>query len=191
MKRIIVFILFIFICTKNSFALEDDVLYKYINLDTCLSVGSTETYDNKDNKRRMVSIGFLGNLAFGLQLNRMRYELSYQERAEVSEMLQTMLGLVSTLTIRALMANVYYDYLRSKRFAMYVGAGAGADYYELTMKSWSDLYKDSGYSCILGAYTGLTFIINQFSIDLGINYYYVDKPETNTFAPKLSVRYAF
>lgn len=119
----------------------------------------------------------------------MIYELSYKERAEVYEILQTMLGLVSTLTIRALMANVYYDYVRSNHFAMYIGAGT--DYYELTMKSWTDLYKDSGYSCILGAYTGLKFIIDKFSIDLGINYYSIDKPETNTFAPKISVRYAF
>ena len=191
MKKIIVLLLFVFICTTNVFALEDDVLYKYVNLDTCLSVGSTETYDNKDNKRGMVSIGFLGNLAFGLQLNRMRYEISYQERAEVSEILQTMLGLVSTLTIRALMANAYYDYVRSKHFAMYIGCGAGVDYYELTMKTWTDYYEDWGYSCILGAYTGITFIINPVSIDLGINYYYVNKPETNTFAPKISVRYAF
>ena len=191
MKKIIALILFVFICSTNVFALEDDTLYKYINLDTCLSMGSTETYDNKGDTRGMVSVGFLGNIAFGLQFNRMRYELSYQQRAEVSEIVQTMLGLISTLTIRALMANIYYDYLRTKRFAMYIGAGAGADYYELTMKSWTDLYEDSGYSCILGAYTGLTFIISPVSIDLGINYYYIDKPETNTFAPKISVRYAF
>ena len=191
MKKIVLLLLFVFICGTNVFALEDDVLYKYINLDTCLSMGSTQTYDNEGDERGMVSIGFMGNIAFGLQLNRMRYEISYQERAEVSEILQTMLGLVSTLTIRALMANAYYDYVRSKHFAMYIGCGAGVDYYELTMKTWTDYYEDWGYSCILGAYTGITFIINPVSIDLGINYYYVNKPETNTFAPKISVRYAF
>ena len=191
MKKIVLLLLFVFICGTNVFALEDDVLYKYINLDTCLSMGSTQTYDNEGDERGMVSIGFMGNVAFGLQLNRMRYEISYQERAEVSEILQTMLGLVSTLTIRALMANAYYDYVRSKHFAMYIGCGAGVDYYELTMKTWTDYYEDWGYSCILGAYTGITFIINPVSIDLGINYYYVNKPETNTFAPKISVRYAF
>ena len=102
-----------------------------------------------------------------------------------------MLGLISTLSVRAGMVNVYYDYIRSKNFAMYIGSGIGIDYYELTMKTWTDYYEDSGYSCILGGYTGLTFIMDKFSIDLGINYYYVDKPETNTFAPKISVRYAF
>ena len=191
MKKIIFLLLFIFVCSTNVFALEDDVLYKYINLDACLSMGSTQTYDNEGDERGMVSVGFLGNIAFGLQLNRMRYEIAYQERAEVSELLQTMLGLISTLTIRACMANVYYDYLRSEHFAMYIGAGAGVDYYKLTMKTWTDYYEDTGYSCILGGYTGLTFIMNQFSIDLGLNYYYINKPETNSFAPKISFRYAF
>ena len=191
MKKIFFSFLFFLTCTSNLFALEDDFLYKYLNVDTCLSVGSTKTYDNKGYERGMVSVGFLGNLAFGLQYNRLRYEIAYQERAEVSELLQTMLGLVSTLRIRAGMANVYYDYTRSEHFAMYIGAGAGVDYYELTMKTWTDYYSERGYSCILGAYTGLTFIMNQFSIDLGINYYYINKPETNTFAPKISFRYAF
>jgi hypothetical protein len=60
------------------------------------------------------------------------------------------------------------------------------------MKTWSDFYEDSGYSCILGAYTGLTFIIKEvFFIDLGFDYYYINKPETNTFAPKIGFRYAF
>ncbi|MBR3627330.1 MAG: hypothetical protein IKN42_00620, partial [Elusimicrobia bacterium] len=123
MKKLFLLFLFILFCSTNVFALEDDVLYKYVNLDACLSMGSTETYDNKGNNRGMVSVGFLGNLAFGLQYNRLRYELAYQERAEVSELVQTMLGLISTLTIRALMANVYYDYVRSNGFAMYIGAG--------------------------------------------------------------------
>ena len=123
MKKISFLILFFLIFTANVFALEDDTLYKYINLDTCLSVGSTETYDKKGNERGMVSIGFLGNLALGLQYNRLRAELSYQERAEVSELVETMLGLVSTLYIRVGMVNIYYDYVRSKNFAMYVGTG--------------------------------------------------------------------
>ena len=185
MKKVALLILFVFVCTTNVFALEDDTLYKYVNLDLCLSAGSTETYDQDGDKRGMVSIGLMVNTAFGLQLNRFRYEISYQERAEVSEIVQTMLGLVSTLTVRAGMANVYYDYLTTRHFAMYVGTGVGLAYYDLTMKTWSDFYEDSGYSCILGAYTGLTFIIKEaFSIDLGI-------PETNTFAPKISFRYAF
>ena len=191
MKKISFLILFFLIFTANTFALEDDTLYKYINLDACLSVGSTETYDKKGNERGMVSVGFLGNLALGLQYNRLRAELSYQERAEVSELVETMLGLVSTLYIRAGMANIYYDYVRSKNFAMYIGTGIGVDYYELTMKSWTDLYTDNGYSCILGGYTGLTFIIDQFSIDLGLNYYHINRPETNSYAPKISFRYAF
>lgn len=29
--------LLLFICTTNIFALEDYVLYKYVNIDTCLS----------------------------------------------------------------------------------------------------------------------------------------------------------
>ena len=183
--------LFVFVSTSNVFALEDDTLYKYVNFDACLSAGTTETYDQNDNKRAMVGVGFLANFAFGLQYNRIRGELAYQERAEVSEMLQTMLGLISTFSTRAGMVNFYYDYVRSKHFAMYIGTGIGADYYELKMKNWTDTYEDSGYSCILGGYTGLTFIIKQFSIDLGFNYYYITKPETNTYAPKISFRYAF
>ena len=181
----------VFVSASRVFALEDDTLYKYVNFDACLSVGETQTYDRNDNKRGMVSIGGIWNFSLGLQYNRLRGELAYQERAEVSEIVQTMLGLVSTMTVRAAMANFYYDYVRSKHFAMYLGTGIGADYYELSMKSWTDLYEDSGYSCILGGYTGLTFIIKQFSIDLGFNYYYITKPETNTYAPKISFRYAF
>ena len=107
MKKTALLILFILFCSTNVFALEKDTLYKYAKLDLCLSAGSTETYDKEGDERGMVSIGFMANAAFGLQLNRFRYELSYQERAEVSEMLQTMLGLISTLTVRAGMANVY------------------------------------------------------------------------------------
>lgn len=191
MKKIIFLILFILFFSTNVFALEDDFLYKYINIDACLSIGTAQTYNDKDEERSMVGIGFLGNFAFGLQYNRLRYEIAYQERAEISELLQTMLGLISTLSVRAGMVNVYYDYLRSKNFAMYIGSGIGIDYYELTMKTWTDYYEDSGYSCILGGYTGLTFIMDKFSIDLGINYYYINKPKTNNFAPKISFRYAF
>jgi opacity protein-like surface antigen len=192
MKKTALLILFVLFCSTNIFALEKDTLYKYAKLDFCLSAGSTETYDKEGDERGMVSIGFMANAAFGLQLNRFRYELSYQERAEVSEMLQTMLGLISTLTVRAGMANVFYDYLTTRHFAMYVGTGIGLAYYDLTMKTWSDFYEDSGYSCILGAYTGLTFIIKEvFFIDLGFDYYYINKPETNTFAPKIGFRYAF
>ena len=192
MKKTALLILFVIICTTNVFALENDTLYKYVKLDLCLSAGSTETYDKEGDERGMVSIGLMVNTAFGLQFNRFRYELSYQERAEVSEIVQTMLGLVSTLTVRAGMANVYYDYLTSRHFAMYVGAGVGMAYYDLTMKTWTDYYEDSGYSCILGTYTGLSFIIKDvFFIDLGIDYYYINKPETNTFAPKIGFRYAF
>ena len=191
MKKIIFLILFVLVCSTNVFALEDDVLYKYVNFDACLSAGTTETYDKKGNERAMVGVGFLANFAFGLQYNRLRCELAYQERAEVSEMLQTMLGLISTFSTRAAMVNFYYDYVRSKGFAMYIGSGIGADHYELKMKNWVENYEDSGYSCIFGGYTGLTFIMDRFSIDLGLNYYYINKPKTNTFAPKISFRYAF
>lgn len=191
MKKIIFLLILVFVCSTNLFALEDDVLYKYINVDACLSAGTTDTYDDKGDERSMASIGFLGNVAFGLQYNRFRFELSYQERAEVSELIQTMFGLVSTLSIQAGMFNAYYDYLRCEHFAMYIGTGVGVDHYKLTMKDWTDYYEDSGYSCIIGGYTGLTFIIKQFSIDLGINYYYIDKPRNHTFAPKISFRYAF
>lgn len=191
MKKIIFLLVLVFVCTTNLFALEDDVLYKYINFDLCLSMGATKTHDKDNNEKEMVTVGGLYNIALGLQQNRLRYELAYQQREEVSEVLQALVGLVSTLSIKAVMANVYYDYLRTDNFAMYVGGGFGGDYYKLTMKSSTDFYKDDGYSCILGGYTGITFIINRFSIDLGINYYYINEPETNTFAPKISFRYAF
>jgi opacity protein-like surface antigen len=191
MKKIFLLFLFVLFCSTNVFALEDDILYKYVNLDACLSAGTTETYDKKGSRWGMASIGFLYNLAFGLQYNRLRCELAYQERAEVSELVQTMLGLISTFSTRAGMINGYYDYVRSEHFAMYIGTGVGVDYYELKMRNWVENYEDSGYSCILGGYTGLTFIMDQFSIDLGLNYYYINKPETQTFAPKISFRYAF
>lgn len=191
MKKILFLILLIFICSTNLLALEDNILYKYINFDACLSVGTTETYDKKGNEWGMASVGFLYNIAFGLQYNRLRCELAYQERAEVSELVQTILGLVSTFSTRAGMINGYYDYVRSENFAMYIGTGIGVDYYELKMKNWVENYEDKGYSGIFGIYTGLTFIIDRFSIDLGLNYYYINKPKTNTFAPKISFRYAF
>ena len=114
-------VLLVLILSVDVFALEDDTLYKYVNFDACLSVGETQTYDRNDNKRGMVSIGGIWNFSLGLQYNRLRGELAYQERAEVSEIVQTMLGLVSTMTVRAAMANFYYDYVRSKHFAMYLG----------------------------------------------------------------------
>ncbi len=76
MKKIIFLILFILFFSTNVFALEDDFLYKYINIDACLSIGTAQTYNDKDEERSMVGIGFLGNFAFGIQYNRLRYEIA-------------------------------------------------------------------------------------------------------------------
>ena len=79
MKKVFaIAVLLVFISNVKVFALEDDTLYKYVNFDACLSAGTTETYDQNDNKRALVGVGFLANFAFGRQYNRIRGELAYQ-----------------------------------------------------------------------------------------------------------------
>ena len=104
---------------------EEDWL-KYIRLDMGFSIGTTKFGQEGADENKIAEIGGLYNVAFGLEKERSRFEIAYQERASVSELISTMLGITSSFEAFSFMANAYYDYVKSEHFAMYTGLGAGA-----------------------------------------------------------------
>lgn len=140
--------------------------------------------------------GFQGmyNFALGAQKDRIRAELVFQERATISEMFSAILTQrMVALDERSLLLNGYYNLLNYKYFAAYVGAGAGGSYYKATVNDNNIEYEqeESGYSAVLGAYAGLSLILNHVIFDLGVDYYYAFKPSMNSIVPKLGLRIKF
>lgn len=140
--------------------------------------------------------GFQGmfNFAGGAQNNRWRAELNYQERATISEVFSSLLTqTMASMEQHALMLNGYYDLFSSKYFAWYLGAGAGVNRYEkvITYQNTGVETSETGYSTILGAYTGLSINFEHFGIDVGVDYYYTYKPNLNNIVPKIGLRIIF
>lgn len=191
MKKIIlcVFVFFLGLqpVSANSFNISG--VKPYFRADAGL------TYSNASVMGYDVS-GFqaMYNLALGAQKDRFRAELSFQERATVSEMFSSIITqTLVALDDKSLMLNGYYNILSYKYFSAYIGAGAGGSYYKATV---TDKYigqekEENGYSAILGAYAGLSLILNHVIFDLGVDYYYNFKPSMNSIVPKLGMRIRF
>lgn len=202
MKKILLpLVALLFICSSNIFALEKDKTYFYINADAGIPMGVTKIKNEKTQNKEteLASAGFLGNAGIGILHNRLRIEAIYQGRAEVSKDIdkkgQKLGDIEGTLNMQAGMANIYYDIIDLGIISIYIGGGAGVNAYELTLKNKGELdvnkYKEDGTSAIFGGYAGVTLKIDHLFIDGGVNYYYVDKPETDSITPKVSVRFVF
>ena len=191
MKKVLLFLSCMFVFETSSLAsgfnLSDVKPYLRSDVGITYSETSVMGYD--------VS-GFQGmyNFALGAQKDRIRAELVFQERATISEMFSAILTQrMVALDERSLLLNGYYNLLNYKYFAAYVGAGAGGSYYKATVNDNNIEYEqeESGYSAILGAYAGLSLILNHVIFDLGVDYYYAFKPSMNSIVPKLGLRIKF
>ena len=195
MKKFFLIIAFSVIGTTfcNSASAQETAgdLRPYIRLDFGFSIGETKFDKTGADKNSIAEIGGLYNTAVGVETGRSRFEIAYQERDSVSELISTMLGVNSSFNAFAFMGNAFYDYVRSEHFAMYVGAGAGADRYHWQTSIWGNKENGRGWSFIGGLYTGMSFVWTNVAWDLGIDYYYIGEPETNSIVPKTGFRIRF
>ena len=137
--------------------------------------------------------GGVTNFEIGAQYNRYRLALAYQDRAEVSELIQILAGHTVSLENKALRVNGYYDYVSSKSFAMYVGLGLGIDRYDYTIEERYSGRKESkhGPAFTGGVSTGMIFSFWHLGIDLGFAVDYVSYPRMYSFGPTIGLRYNF
>ena len=163
----------------------------YFRIDSGFSVGETKFGKTGADKNSIAEIGGLYNAAIGAETGRSRFEIAYQERDSVSELVSTMLGVNSSFDAFAFMGNAFYDYVKGEHFEMYIGAGAGADRYHWQTSIWGQKENGKGWSFIGGLYAGLAFTWEHVSWDLGIDYYYINEPETSSIVPKTGIRIIF
>lgn len=167
--------------------------HPYIRMD----MGFTYTgFDIKYQGETAKFSGFQGmvNFAAGVKKERTRFELDYQSRATVSDVLFIIAGSTASIESNSVMANAFYDFVSYKYFALYIGAGAG-------LNMWTNNYKnnithvvttDKGSSFTGGIYLGASINIPiGFSIDFGVDYLHVSEPQMNSFVPKIGARITF
>jgi len=168
----------------------DDKIHPFIRMDMGFTYASF-SYKN-------ASLGeFQGmyDLGAGIQYKRGRFELNYQARQSVSNPISAIFGLgITEVSMNSIMLNAYYDFVKSKSFAMYIGAGAGGNFWNLKTHD-SILHEDNEYSGTSFAGAGyLGMIIGLFAglgMDLGLDYYFVNDLQMNTIMPKIGLRYTF
>lgn len=168
-----------------------NALRVYTRIDMGFSIGETKFGKKGADSDGIAEIGGISNIAIGTEIGKSRFEIAYQERESVSEAITSIVGVKSSFEAFAFMANAYYDYLRDKHFAMYVGAGAGADRYHWQTSIWGSKANGRGWSFTGGLYTGISFVFTDIAWDIGLDYYYIREPETNSFVPKTGLRIRF
>lgn len=149
--------------------------------------------DVKIKHDEFFDFGAKGSFAIGARKNRYRLELAYESHAEVSELFQILAGHTVALGNQSLRINGYYDYVSTKYFAMFIGAGVGPNYYDYTISEpyINKIRKDEGLSFIAGANTGLCFNVWKFSIDLGFAFDYITYPRVYSYGPNMGLRFTF
>ena len=170
---------------------SSDDLRVYARFDMGFSIGETKFGKKGADSDSIAEIGGLCNTALGVGIGRSRFEIAYQERDSVSELISTMLGINSRFDAFSFMATAYYDYSKSEHVAMYIGAGAGSDRYHWQTSIWGQEQKGRGWFFIGGLYTGMAFLWTNVAWDIGLDYYYINEPETSSFVPKTGFRIRF
>ena len=145
------------------------------------------------NDERFFDFGGVTSVELGAQYNRFRLGLAWQERAETSEALQTILGHTMSVENDALRLNGYIDYVSTEHFSMYVGAGLGVNRYDYTYSTRFPRYEESnhGASFIGGFSTGMIFSAEHIGVDIGLLIDYISKPHTYSYGPTIGLRYVF
>ncbi|MCL2144489.1 MAG: hypothetical protein FWH43_03230 [Endomicrobia bacterium] len=179
----------------------------YITMDIAAAGGIVEV-PPPDNipgweLRNATAIGALFNLGAGIKHNRVRTELSYFTRASMNFPVSWIFtGTVSASAEQAGMINFYFDYVSTRVFAMYIGAGGGlSSWNQSTAYLWESshggdgkkhTYEREGLDFIYGLYSGISFTVkNRVSFDLGFIYYHTNGLNINSFGGKLGTRYTF
>jgi len=156
------------------------------------NVGVTAS-DTRVEADDFFDFGAVGNFELGVRYNRYRLALNYQSRAEVSEMFQILAGHTSAIKNDAIRINGYYDYLSSKHFAMYIGAGIGGDryHYTITPNYNAPTKEKHGITFTTGLTTGMSFSFWHLSLDLGFSFDYIVSPRIYSYSPNIGLRYNF
>ena len=88
---------------------------------------------------------------------------------------------------------VSYDIISAGWFGMYVGAGAGANFYDfkLEYKDARPDYTDSGTGFIGNLSAGIVLRISHLGITLGADYGYISRPHSTTITPRVGLNLNF
>ena len=204
MKKLafVLFALMFFPTASFALSLDAEGLWRpYIVLDYQFSFG-TVIVQKPDkipgwNLDRATAWGGLFNIGLGVKHKRLRADITYLARASVNGTLSWLAtGVVSATSEEGVICNLYYEFVSSRIFQMYLGGGLGISNWEQnTAYLWegSDhTYNRKGSSLMEGFCMGMSFTIkNHFSIDLGFNYYHTEEIDMGSFGLKLGTRYTF
>lgn len=140
--------------------------------------------------------GFTGvfNIGAGMRNDRARIGITYQKRDTISELFSSWITETNaSLDEQAVMATVSYDIISAGWFGMYVGAGAGANFYDfkLEYKDARPDYTDSGTGFIGNLSAGIVLRISHLGITLGADYGYISRPHSTTITPRVGLNLNF
>ncbi len=140
--------------------------------------------------------GFTGvfRIGAGARNDRTRIGVTYQKRDTISELFSSWLTQTNaTLDEQAVMVNVSYDIISTNWVAVYVGAGAGANFYDFKLEYDDDRpdYTDSGTGVIGNLSAGIVLRISHLGITLGADYGYISHPRSTTITPRVGVNISF
>lgn len=140
--------------------------------------------------------GFTGvfNIGAGMRNDRARIGITYQKRDTISELFSSWITETNaSLDEQAVMATVSYDIISAGWFGMYVGAGAGANFYDfkLEYKDARPDYTDSGTGFIGNLSAGVTLRIAHVGLTIGADYGYASHPRSTTITPRIGLNLSF
>lgn len=140
--------------------------------------------------------GFTGvfNIGAGMRNDRARIGITYQKRDTISELFSSWITETNaSLDEQAVMANVSYDIISTNWVAVYVGAGAGANFYDFKLEYDDDRpdYTESGTGFIGNLSAGVTLRIAHVGLTIGADYGYASHPRSTTITPRVGLNLSF
>lgn len=140
--------------------------------------------------------GFTGvfNIGAGMRNDRARIGITYQKRDTISELFSSWITETNaSLDEQAVMANVSYDIISTNWVAVYVGAGAGANFYDFKLEYDDDRpdYTESGTGFIGNLSAGVTLRIAHVGLTIGADYGYASHPRSTTITPRIGLNLSF
>lgn len=140
--------------------------------------------------------GFAGvfNIGAGMRNDRARIGITYQKRDTISELFSSWITETNaSLDEQAVMANVSYDIISTNWVAVYVGAGAGANFYDFKLEydDGRPDYTESGTGFIGNLSAGVTLRIAHVGLTIGADYGYASHPRSTTITPRIGLNLSF
>ena len=120
MKKLLlgVFLCFVPLGAMAKYTPVPDQWNYYISANVGAFVSDVDIKDDS-----FLDFGGVTNFEFGGKYSKYRVALALQNRAEVSELIQILVGHTVSIENMALRLNGYYDYASGEHLALYVGAG--------------------------------------------------------------------